>query len=274
MKKIILSIVALALVTGVSAQEVADKKIQAGLVLGYGLSFQKMGTKILTNDGPGGDFTIGTNVNFSFGGNSNLGLNTGVEFDFGTLNYKSSGTDNVYYWYCDATILRNDETNTTTDELFLLTSRKQKPLYLTIPTMLIFRTNFIGYFRYFGKFGTKNSILLRQKVTDKGQNLDPNIPLGVMTAGENTDMTAPGDMFFFKSSVGLAGGAEWNFSGSTSLMAEIGYYYGFTPLHRQQKDQNNQTLFTSGLYNGSGTDEYFSNSALQQQLQFKVSVLF
>ena len=103
--------------------------------------------------------------------------------------------------------------------------------------------------------------------------MDPNTPAGIGTAGTNENMTASNDMFFFKSNVGLAGGAEWNFSGSTCLLAEVGFYYGFTPLHLDRNDDN-KTLFTSGLNNGNGDDEYFSNQATQQQLMFKVSVLF
>ena len=80
-------------------------------------------------------------------------------------------------------------------------------------------------------------------------------------------------MFFFKSAVGLAGGAEWNFSGATSLVAELGFYYGFTPLYLDRNDDKT-TLFTAANINGSAADNPFSNQATQQQLQFKVSILF
>ena len=110
-----------------------------------------------------------------------------------------------------------------------MSTRVQKGTYLTIPTMLLFRTNFIGYFRYFGKFGLRNSFLLTNKINDTGVNYDVDVPGNpVEIQGDNVNMKAKGDMFFFKSAVGLAGGAEWNFSGSTSLVAELGFYYGFT----------------------------------------------
>ncbi len=278
MKKTLLAFAILSLSTGVMAQEAADKKVQAGLVLAIGPNFQKMGTKIITNDGVGRDFTIGMNLNWVL--NETVGFNTGVEFDFSRVNYKTSAENDIYYWYTDSKILQQDEVTGvsgapgTNEELFKLSSRTQEGTYLTIPTMLLFRTNFIGYFRYFGKFGLRNSFLLTNKINDTGANYDLDFtgnPAEIQ--GDNENMSAKGDMFFFKSAVGLSGGAEWNFSGSTSLIAELGFYYGFTPLHLDKND-GNTTLFTAKDDNGTTVIDHFSNQATQQQLQFKVSILF
>lgn len=273
MKKTILALAILGLSTGVMAQEAADKKIQAGLTMAVGPNFQKMGTKIITNDGAGRDFTIGMNVNYAF--NETVGFNSGIEFDFSRMNYKTSPDNDIYYWYTDSKILQQDEVaGTSNKELFKLSSRSQNATYLTIPTMLLFRTNFIGYLRYFGKFGLRNSFLLTNNIDDSGANFTNDIPGDASEVqGTNENMTAKGDMFFFKSAVGLSGGAEWNFSGSTSLIAELGFYYGFTPLHLDKND-GNTTLFTAREDNGTTVIEDFSNQATQQQLQFKVSILF
>lgn len=273
MKKTLLAFVIVGLSAGVMAQEAADKKVQAGLTMAIGPNFQKMGTKIMTNDGAGLDMTIGMNMNWAF--NENVGLNTGVEFDFSTVNYKTSADQSVYYWYSDTKILQKDEvTGAATEQLYKVSTRSQKGTYLTIPTMLLFRTNFIGYFRYFGKFGLRNSFLLTNKINDTGVNYTSDVPgSSSEVPGENLNMKAKGDMFFFKSAVGLAGGAEWNFIGSTSLVAELGFYYGFTPLHLN-KNEKNTTLFTAAGVNGTPDNLHFSNQATQQQLQFKVSILF
>ena len=273
MKKILLAIAIIGLSTGVMAQEAADKKVQAGLALAIGPNFQKLGTKLIANDGAGIDLTIGMNLNYSF--NENVGFNSGVEFDFSTVKYKTSAAHDLYYWYTDSKILQREEVEATENkELFKMSTRSQKATYLTIPTMLLFRTNFIGYFRYFGKFGLRNSFLLTNKINDNGVNYDVDIPGNPLEVpGDNTNMKAQGDMFFFKSAVGLSGGAEWNFSGSTSLIAELGFYYGFTPLHLNKND-GNTTFFTAAGENGTADNIHFSNQATQQQLQFKVSILF
>jgi hypothetical protein len=273
MKRILLGLLAIGITAGAFAQDAAEKKVQAGIVLAFGPTFQKMGTNFINNDGAGSDFSIGMNLNFAF--NENVGLNTGIEFDFSKLKYKTSQDHDLYYWYNDKEIFqRDDAADATTKSLFLLTTREQKPLYLTIPTMLIFRTNFIGYFRYYGKFGLRNSFLLKQKINDTGFNHATNTPGElVITAATLEEMDAKGDMLFFKSAVGLVGGAEWNFSGSTGLSFEIGYYYGFTGLHLDKND-GKTTLFTAAGVNGTGANVDVSNQASQQALQFKLSVLF
>lgn len=277
MKKIVLGLAFLGFIGGVQAQEAADKKVQAGLIVGAGMNIAKMATKKIASAGAGADWTIGANLNYTF--NETVGITTGVEFDFSTLKYDA--VDNVYYRYNDNTILTQDEA-ADAEGVFQMTSRNQKPIYLTIPVMALFRTNFIGYFRYFGKFGLRSSFLLANTVTDEGTAYvngsgldDPFINLnagGTSTTNEN--MThSKNDLDFFKSSVGIAGGAEWNFTGSTCLVAELGYYYGFTDIHRNRKDENT-SLATSNAGEVDDTPSFFNNAVKQSQLMFKVSILF
>ena len=273
MKNLIL-LVAISIMAGfVSAQAAADKSVQAGLVTGFGLNFQNMGTKLMSANGVGNDLTIGANVNFSF--TETIGLTTGLEFDFETLKY-APASDIVYYYYNDTEIRTEGET-VNGDQLYHLVERTQKPVYLSIPTMILFRTHFIGYFRYFGKFGLRNSFLLSNKINDIGFNFDLDAnPVAEQAAGltstENSEnMTAGNEMLFFKSSVGLVGGAEWNFTGGTCLVGEIGYYYGFTPLHTNRKEEK-EYLFTTDEFGGNF--DYFSNKATQGQLMLKLSILF
>lgn len=238
-----------------------------------------METKKLVTDGVGTDFTVGTNVNYTF--NETIGITIGIEFDFGSLKYKS-GPNSVYYFYNDNTILTQDQSigpNADPNrELFQMVSRKQKTTYLSIPTMALFRTKFIGYFRYFGKFGLRSSFLLSNKIFDEGFNytntLGDNPLLETATPGTNENMSrSKSDMVFFKSSVGLAGGAEWNFIGSTSLVAEIGYYYGFVSLYWNKEAKDRSLFEDNGTLLGSDRN-FFNNAAKQSQLRFKLSILF
>lgn len=271
MKRLLFGLTLVALSSTVVAQDAADKKYQAGIVTGFGMNFQQMGTKRLETMGAGTDFTIGANVNISL--TETIAFVTGAEFDFERLRYRN-GEDPVYYWYSDNQILQNEDVaGNSGAQLFQLIERRERPVYLSIPTMMMFRTNFIGYFRYFGKFGLRNSFLLSTKSNDTGVDFDNETPLGTATPVINENMTSEGQAFFFKSAVGAAGGAEWNFVGSTCLIAELGFYYGFTPLYRN-RDAANTTLFTSAVNNGTGNDTWFSNQARQSQLMLKVSILF
>ena len=266
MKKVLLTIAGFGFALGVFAQEAAEKKVQAGLVAAAGMNFQKMGTKNIAKNGVGGDLTIGANVNFSF--NNTIGFTTGLEFDFSSMRYKANTATPTYYRFSDTEILRKEDPSGA-NSLFLLKERSQKAVYITVPTMMLFRTNFIGYFRYFGKFGLRNSFLASSKTNDTGSSYSSELPVGTATETTNENMKRKNEMFFYKGSIGLAGGAEWNFSGSTCLVAELGFYYGFTPLYYSPKEDK-RSLFTSDGVNST----YFSNAANQSQLQLKVSILF
>src|SRR5690606_20567358 len=113
MKKIVAGFLLLGSIFQVNAQEAAEKKVQAGLVFGYGMAFQKMETKYLNTNGIGSDLTIGANLNYGF--TDNIALNVGIEFDFETLKYKAAGDYNIipgdknlYYAYNDTKIVPAD----------------------------------------------------------------------------------------------------------------------------------------------------------------------
>lgn len=267
MRKLVIAIIGFGFALQASAQDAAEKKIQAGVIISGGMSFQQMDTKNIEKNGVGGDFSIGANVNFSF--TPTIGLCTGLEFDFSSLRYKA-GSNAVFYRFDDTQILRKDESSASST-LFRVDERTQKANYLTIPTMMLFRTNYIGYFRYFGKFGLRNSFLISSKINDTGSLMAGNSELGAATEASNDNMKRKSELFFYKGALGIAGGAEWNFAGSTCLVAELGYYYGLTPLYYDWKEDK-RSLYT---YTASDNSRrYFSNAAKQSQLMLKVSILF
>lgn len=271
MKKVLMCALFVGVTATSQAQEAEGQKFQAGLTVGTGMTFNKMGTSRLQKNGVGSVFSIGATVNYGL--TNTIGLSTGLEFDFESLKYKT-GNENVYYNYNDKRIIQAEDNQWADSSIFRLATRKQKPIYLTIPTMLTFRTKFIGYFRYFGKFGLRSSFLLSNSNVDEGyKGLISNESIKL------EGMKAEKDMLFFKSSVGLSGGAEWNFTGTTSLVAEIGYFYGFINLYRNHESNvghQNENKPRPTLYNidSSGNAKFFSNSVTQGQFRFKVSVLF
>lgn len=241
------------------SQGFENKKIQAGITTSFGLNFVKMGTSRLNNKGVGTNFSIGLLMHKSFSGSKNFGFASGLEFDFNSINFKS--VDSIYYNYNDREILSHSSTN---QSIFQLETRKHKTSLVTIPLALLFRTDPVGSFRYFAKFGIRNSFLISNKMVDKGIDIsNPAIP------EENLNMTSKNEMFFYQLSLGLSFGAEWNFIGSTCLVAEMSYYYGLTPLFLDRKEEN-QTLYIK--VNGENTP--FSNKATLNQLNLKFAVLF
>ena len=99
---------------------------------------------------------------------------------------------------------------------------------------------------------------------------DSGIDKQTNQAVDFSNMKASGETFFYNGSVGLTAGAEWNFVGSTVLVAEAGYFYGITPIFLDRKTDNKSLFY---LDNGL-SKTYFSNNANLSQILLKVSILF
>jgi len=271
MKKILLLIAGISFGMNSMAQDAEGKEVQAGLVFGTSILMQNVTSDYFQKGKVSSDLSIGMNVNFSL--TESLVFCTGVEFDFESLKYQSKSNNGLFYVYEGKNIIPQSDVDVlnTNQNVYQMDSRVQKATYLTIPTMLQFRTNFIGYFRYFGKFGLRNSFLVKSTINDEGfiPSLIPPI-----NTDPREDMRAKNDLFFMKSAVGMSLGAEWNFVGTTCLVAELGYYYGFTPLHTQWNTDPNKTKNYYYSYNSAGDKVQVNNAAQQGQLQFKLSILF
>ncbi len=282
MKSTLLVFIYFSFLTSFFAQESADKKIQAGLITGIGLNFTTPISKYLTSKGVGYDLTIGMNLNYNY--TSTIGFSTGLEFDFETIKFTTDST--LYYLYNDSEILSKSQYvnsdnifKNSESKVYQITARNEKPIYLSIPTMFLFRTEFIGYLRYFGKFGLRNSFLLGSTIYDEGfsvvnNSFDNKISSVAMT---NDQMKSSNrNLALYKGSIGLCGGTEWNFSGTTSLVFELGYYYGLLNISRGNAltgdNEKNMSIITNLDYNKPTKFNNFS--AKQNQLLFKVSILF
>ena len=238
------------------------------------------GSNKIEANGGGSNLSIGLNIHSALKSSQNLAIATGLEFDFGKNSYSPNSSGNNYLTYIDYlqddAILTNQEVASVSSyETMQLLSRNVSTTKLTIPLMLLFRTNFIGYFRYFGKFGLRNSFLLSHSIADDGIKTTLGIPNG--EAESTILMRSPGEMFLYNGSIGLTAGAEWNFVGSTCLVIEAGYYYGATPYFLNRKEENktlySPTIDASGIINPNDKN-YYSASARQNQLIFKLSILF
>ena len=246
-------------------QAVAEKKLQGGITGSVGFNYLKMGTSLLEAE-PGLSTSVGVNFIKATKESQNIAFLGGVEFNLERFNYKVTGQD-VFYRYTDQNIKIKDET-IAADKYYRLTERTYKPLYLGLPIGMAFRTDFMGDYRGVVKFGLQNRFLLSNTVDDIGFSSLAANEIGDYQ--ENTGMMAKKDLFFYNAGLFINLGAEWNFSGSTCLLVELGYQYGFMPLHLTSKEQN-YTLFT--LDNASAPT-YFRNQATMNQANLKFTLLF
>ncbi|RFC53429.1 outer membrane beta-barrel protein [Brumimicrobium aurantiacum] len=271
MKKILTLSLFAGLMFTASAQDAADKKVMAGLSLGGAINLNDPQTNTMDAN-VGGDFVVGMALDWNF--SKNIALSTGLEFDFN--RFKTTFKDNVYFDYNDKDIRQFKDYNSesTEDNFFFVNERKHKSIYLSIPVMLKFQTNYMGYMRYYGKFGLRNSFLLTTRTNNTGNAYDSNGTSLDQT--ELDDMKSPGVMSFYKGAIGISGGAEYNISGNTVLVVELGYYYGFSEVFQQEgslfgDDEKGLSLYNINASNGR---DYYAPSLNQSQLLLKVSVLF
>lgn len=266
------------------AQEAAEKKVHAGVVLGFGTSLMNEETNFVNQEGIGFDFVPGMVFDWSI--TKNIAFSTGVEFDFNRFKYtfdNINGDGDLYVSYNDRSILSKEQIEEASSfSTFVVDSRRNRTNYLTIPTMLKFQTNHMGYMRYFAKFGLRNSFRLRSRADFYGVGVESFLPYvenEEMT--ELLDMDIPNDISLYRGSVGMSFGAEWNFAGGTSLVGELGYYFGFSNVHRgdaltgDDKDRN-KTIY----HNSVQVEEPFIvrnfevANAKQNLLLLKVAILF
>lgn len=262
--------------------EDSGKKVNMGLAYQLGLNFMKPGTTAIDKDGVGVQNAFGLNINFNF--NENIGFATGVEFDFESYKLSFNTINgNTYYYYNDKNIIQEEDIKEpNSDKVFLLTGRRYKSIYATIPTMLMFRTNALGDFRYYGKFGARTSFLVKSTKTDQGSIFGSSVTgadiddiadgtIQPATSQEMEGMKTPygNDVSIVRCALGLAGGAQWNFTGNTMLFAELGFYYGLTPINIEGSGKN-KTLFTRE----TGSSDYFGLKTNQMQFCLKLGILF
>lgn len=271
MKKILTFSLVCGMMFSLYAQDAADKKFQAGLTVGAGLNFNTPKTSSISSSA-GSDFIVGMAFDWNF--SKNIALSSGLSFDFDGF---STSYKNTYFEYNDKNIIRiKDREAGKAYTSFMLDKRKHSSIYAVLPIMLKFQTNYLGYMRYFGKFGIRNSFLLTTSTNNSGKGYkESGLPSGKTDLDK---MKSKGVMNIYKGSVGLAGGAQYNITGSTVLVAEIGYYYGFTEIFMQKgslfgDDEKSLSLFQPDVKESNGR-KYYAPSLRQGQLLLKLSVIF
>mgnify|MGYP005988643091 CR=1 FL=1 len=252
------------------SQEAAEKKVQAGIAFGTGFNFNESGTRNMEVAGLGNSLMIGVDFNYEL--SKTIAFSSGLMVDFETNKIRPAAElGNVYYHFDDKAILRMQDANANSD-IFQLVERSQKPVYVTIPTMLMFRTKFFGYNRFFSKIGLRNSFLVSNKVNDSGFTFENNDIDDSPITSSNENMSISRNMNIFRSSFAFSLGYEWNFSGTTSLVGEVGYRLGFVPIYFSASEKNQSNFYFDSDNNNAQT--YYNDAMNQNQLHLRISVLF
>ena len=281
MKKILSVLLIAGFTFGVSAQ---DKKIRAGLVMGFTMNSLKVQTTKIEKNGIGAGFTIGMNGDYNI--NENIAISSGLEFDLEnfSVNYgnpNNSSVGNVFYAYSDTDIKKYKDgavEDFTDSSAFELMTRTFRSKYVTLPFFLKFQTNMIGSWKYYGKFGLRTSFLAGVRMDDEGYDakyLNGEFNRDAASTKTLENMKPVGikkGLTPVRMGIGIYGGAEWNFTGSTNLFMEAGFNYGVTPnLYSKSGHLADKVTAADGTVTYSNLDV---KSNPQHVFQLKVGLLF
>jgi len=218
MKKVFaLTAAALISATTLFAQETTSNEgVRFGIKLAPNLSWLRSDTKGLESDGSKLGFTFGLVLEFPVGENGNYRFATGAFLQ------------NVGGKY--------NQTFTYTSNNQLLT----KPLtsdiklqYVEVPLTMKLMTNEIGYMRYYGQIGFGAAFNIRAKADYETVSIDPTTQN--LTFPELEDEDIKTNIQPFRASLIVGAGAEYNFSGKTTVQFGVNYNNGFTNILKNTK---------------------------------------
>jgi hypothetical protein len=291
MKKILTILPALALLaSGVIAQsEQASKMIRFGMKATPSIVWYKSGEKIAEKNGSSAKFGGGLQLEIRLTDVAVIGTGLQVDMDGGKIKYDNTfsytnlaGSSFVAYWYdksneeiakfedADNEVKLDTTGNTWGNkyEFCILNERKYHMTYITIPLTLKFRTKEIGALTYFGELGVKTMIKYSSKATDEIDKISPT----TFPSSETKAKMKIKDMAAINEVATVGAGAEWNLSGSTSLLFALNYNFGFTNASKSESEylrKMDGNYFTTG---SNGTP--LKQSLKTNSISLTVGVLF
>lgn len=182
-------------------------------------------------------------LKFGAGVMGEYAITNNYAFAFG-LEWKSAGAalafDNAYYV--------SQQDGAEKGETFRLMSRNYRNDYINIPLTMKLMTNEIGYFTYFAQVGADLSVLVSSKAKDTGAFLDSTGTISPNKVElDYRDIYSQNSFANIRLRVGA--GAEWNFSGNTSLVFSVTYHHGFIDVLRDANgtriDESEGIFYTS-----------------------------
>jgi hypothetical protein len=208
------------------------KNIRFGMLIDPQLDWERSGnTKLYTHDGINGKFGFGLSMEFKITDVVHFQTGIGGTFSGGGEKYTNSDTVGYVTDHAGNPIKISDlnssasTRNNPSNYVYRLIHRQYKTSYVTIPVLLKMMTKPIGPLKYFGQFGGNLEILTKA-------NADDIVTKDFTTSNTmtNSAINIYSDCIPVKASLNVGAGAEYNISGSTSLVVSLNYLRSFTSL--------------------------------------------
>jgi len=269
MKKILLIIVLSVAIGEVFAQDQAvgpktRKKFKIGFQVSPSVDFFTPSTRGVELDKAKAKFGYGLMFERAF--TNNYALVFGLEHKMAgaSLDFRQAAVDGEGARYTP----KGDANR------FELQTRLYRYDYVNVPISLKLMTNEIGYMTYFGQFGVDLSVLVNAQAKDEGNLYTTDSTF----ASQTVDFTKVGKQTnFMNVKLRVAVGAEWNFSGNTSLVFSVSYHNGFIDLMRNANEDrimNNEGLYLDNPIDFNDTKTAFELNANLHQVALNVGIFF
>lgn len=246
-----------------------SKNFRFGLQIDPGISwFNISNKKKFASSGASVGFGWGAAMEFRLNEITSLKTGVRISYEGGKIDFNSSdasGSDSTFY------LLNSDEQFITPDtasignsnnKYYYLKNRRYKLSYVNIPIYVKMKTKEIGYLTYFGQFGANIGIKTKGRANDEAEEIP------AYTATDNNALNLKNGVQPIRLGISIGGGAEYNFSGSTSLVFGLTYDHYFTNALKS-KDQYLRRLATDGV-----TLEEIEQKATLGGIRISVGILF
>lgn len=260
---------------GVQAQDAA-KNFRFGLRVDPTISWMKPdNTKKFANAGASMGFGWGLHLEFKLSEVASFYSAFTMQYDKGRLDYRPdvSTADSVFYQVnADDEIVEWQSSSinggTSNNQVLMLDSRKFNASYVNMSFGLKMKTKEIGYLTYFGQFGANLGIRVKCKGDDEVQVVNlANNPF-TYTAADKDDLDITSEIQMIRFGLSIGGGAEYNISGSTSLLFGISYNHGVTNSLKGESD------YLRTLKDGSADLQTFDQKATARNIMLTIGILF
>lgn len=225
-------------------------------------------------------------LGFGWGLNTEFYLNKTTSFRTGfslsnfqaSINYYDDQltlNKEVYYVLNDDLDFQNWEqgANPPSGKLYKLNTRKYNISYVNLPLILKLKTTEIGYLTYFGEFGAVLGFKTKTAVDDNHKQVEWDSVSGTFSDiginSEITDLNLDNGIQPLRAGITLGAGAEYNFSGSTSLFFQANWNYFMTNQMTKEENEN----YLRALSTSSGFESVDSKS-IPGSVNITIGILF
>jgi len=269
--------------TAFAQSDAASKSLRFGLKVTPALNWYKSGDKMTEKNGIAPKFGAGLMIEIRLTNTAVLATGLQLDLDGGKVKYNNdlsgnASTTYATYYYnkeddeiaeyiATRTELASTPASASKYDFYLLNERAYSNTYITLPLCLKLKTKEIGVLTYFGMVGVNSSFLYSSKSTD---NVQKATLTGWGSAETISKTKTNKNMSFFNAALNMGAGAEWNLSGSTSLVFGLNYLLGFTNTAKSESDFIRKQVVTFPPSDG----EKLKQSLKSNSIGLTIGVLF